>query len=403
MREIWLIARYEYGRHVQRRSFLFMALGMPLLLAAIFGIIVLVSLRAEAEQRLGLVDQTGMFGNIDVTTLDVQRPIPMTVFPDEQAARAALNATQIDAYVVVPRDYLQTGTVRAVGQRRLSEQAQNQVRALLRQGLLAQTPPANRTRLADPDKLVLRTLDGSREIGASSAFLLFALPYGFALVFIFTTFTTSGYLLQALTEEKEGRVIELLATTLSPQQMMAGKILGLSGVGLTQVGIWLGLGIVSVLAFVRDYSWLTSVQLPWSLLGFSLLYFLLGYLLIAACYAIVGAAVPTPQEAQPLVAPISLLSFAPMMLLVVILSRPNGLLAVILSLIPFSAPMTMLMRLPLANIPPWQLAASLLILLGSVVGAIWLSARVMRLGMLRYGKRLSLRELLGAATATGGS
>jgi ABC-2 type transport system permease protein len=106
--------------------------------------------------------------------------------------------------------------------------------------------------------------------------------------------------------------------------------------------------------------------------------------------------VPSPQEAQPLVAPVSMLSMAPLFVVSLILARPNGMLAVIFSLIPFSAPMTMLMRLPLADIPPWQIAASLLLLGTTAVGVMLLSGRVLRLGMLRYGKRLTLGEIAHA-------
>ena len=225
------------------------------------------------------------------------------------------------------------------------------------------------------------------------------LPYGFALLFVTTTFTTSGYLLQAVAEEKEDRVGEIMAVTVKPRDMMAGKIIGLSGVGLTQMLIWLGMAAVAILVFVGNLDWLAEINLPWSMLLLSLLYFLLGYMLIAACYATAGAAVSTPQEAQPLVTPISMLALAPMFVITLILSKPNGMLAVILSLIPFSAPMTMLMRLPLADIPAWQIVVSLLLLALTSVGAMLLSGRVFRLGLLRYGKRLSIREMFGRQAA----
>lgn len=394
MKHTWLIARYEYGRFVRRRSFVLTAFGLPLLVLALIAAIVIVTTRGNVEQRLGLVDQSGRFTALDPGSANLPRPIPLERFRDETAAQQALDAGQVDGYVVIPRDYIETGTVLAVGPQRLSSQAQRQLRALLRGTLIASAPPEARARLNEPAAIVLRTLDGGREVGANNG-LLFLVPYGFAMLFIFTTFTTSGYLLQAITEEKEDRVIELLATTVSPQHMMAGKILGLSAVGLTQMLAWIGVGLLSLLAVVRDLSWIADFELPWSLIGLSLLYFLLGYLLIATCYATIGAAVTSPQEAQPLAAPLSLLASAPLFMLAPILSDPNGTLAVVLSLIPFSAPMTMLMRLPLAEIPLWQLVLSLSLLIALVIGAILLSARVMRLGMLRTGKRLGFKEMLG--------
>jgi ABC-2 type transport system permease protein len=342
---------------------------------------------------LGLVDQTGLFAQVDVSTLGLRRTVPVEVFADEAAAQTALESGSIDAFFVVPSNYLETGDVRAVSHKRIGDRAENVIEALLQQGLLAKAPQANRDRLINPAQLALRTLDGEREVSADNL-LLFFMPYAFALLFLMTTFTTSGYLLQAVSEEKEDRVMELLATTLAPHQMMAGKIIGLCGVGLTQMLVWIGLVLGTIFTFGREVSWFAEVQLPWSLLGLSLLFFLLGYLLIASCYATIGAAVTTPQEAQPFAAPISLLALSPMMLIVAILAEPNGTLAVVLSLIPFSAPITMLMRLPLADIPPWQIIASLFILTLTTTGAVLLSARVMRLGMLRYGKRLSLADIM---------
>ena len=394
MDKIWSIARYEYLRHVRRRAFLLTGLGIPLLLGGIIGVVALVVIYAGAEHALGVVDAKGQFAAVDVRTLDIRRPIPIRDYRDEAAARAALDAGTIDAYIVVPEDYLRTGKVEAVARRRLSERAQNQYEKILREGLLAEVAPANRERLREPDELLLRTADGGRTISADN-FLLFFLPYGFALVFLVTTFTTSGYLLQAVTEEKEDRVGEIMAVTVNARQMMAGKILGLSGVGLTQMLIWVTIAVVGVV-LASDARWLAEVRLPWSMVALAALYFVLGYLLIAGCYATIGAMVPSPQEAQPLVAPVSMLSMAPLFVVSLILARPNGMLAVIFSLIPFSAPMTMLMRLPLADIPPWQIAVSLLLLGTAAVGVILLSGRVLRLGMLRYGKRLTLGEIAHA-------
>ncbi|WP_029214891.1 ABC transporter permease [Kallotenue papyrolyticum] len=396
MRTLLLVIGYEYTRHVRRRAFLLMALGLPLLLI-VLGVIIgaLNWLSMYREQALGLVDQTGRFAAIEPAALDLEQPLPMRVFADEAAARAAFAQGVIDAYVVIPADYLSRGQVRAVGRRALSEAAEDQLRALLRAGLTRDLPPERRARAEDPLNLRLRTLDSAQRDGVHQG-LTFALPYALALLFVITTFTTSGYLLQALSEEKENRVMELLATSLSPTQMMAGKIIGLSAVGLTQMVIWVGMAALLGLGVAWRVGWPAGWALPWGQLALGLLFFGLGYLLVASLYTIAGAATTTPQEAQPLIAPVSLVMMVPFFLLVLLLAQPNGTLAVILSLIPLTAPLTMLMRLPLADVPGWQIALSALLLLLSTLAALWLAARVMRLGMLRYGKRLSLREMVGA-------
>lgn len=396
MRPLWLVISYEYLRHVRRRGFLLMAFGLPLLIVVLSVIIGALNwLSMYREQALGLVDQTGRFAAIDPATLDLEQPLPTRVFADEAAARTAFDQGTIDVYVVIPADYLSRGQVRVVGRRPLSEDAEDHLRALLRAGLTRELPPERRVRAENPLDLRLRTLDSIQSDGVHQG-LTFALPYALALLFTITTFTSSGYLLQALSEEKENRVMELLATSLSPTQMMASKIIGLSAVGLTQMALWVGLAGLAGLAVAWRAGWPTGWALPWGQLALGLLFFGLGYLLVASLYTIAGAATTTPQEAQPLVTPVSLTMMVPFFLLVLLLAQPNGTLAVVLSLIPLTAPLTMLMRLPLADVPGWQIALSALLLLLSTLAALWLAARVMRLGMLRYGKRMSLREIVGA-------
>lgn len=394
MKNILMILRFEYLRQIRRRSFLFTVLGVPLLIGMVFGIIVLVSMNVHAEQKIGIVDLSGDSTGINVSMLDLDTVIPVTYFDTEAAAQAAFEARGVDAYAVIPADYITTGRIAVTTREHLSDAGRNEIEAIAHAGVLARVPPDARARLAEPMHLTLRSPESGREIEADN-FLMFLLPYLFALLFTLTTFMTSGYLLQAVTEEKEERIVEILATTVAPHELMAGKILGLSAVGLTQMGIWIGLVVIVVLSLSPDLSWLAQVHLPLSLLLLALLYFVLGYLLICSCYAAIGASVTTPQEAQPLVAPISMLALSPLFLVVVILAQPNGMLATILSFIPFSAPVTMLLRLPIADVPSWEIVVNLLVLTIFVYGAMVLAGRVMRLGLLNYGKRLSLREMFG--------
>lgn len=396
MREIITMARYEYLRHVRRRGFVVTALVMPLVLVALFVVIGLVASNSRAETSLGFVDQTGRFANIDLTQIDGEPvDIPMTRFANEGEGLAAVEAGQVSAVVVVPPAYNHDGTVRVLGPKALGDSARDQVRDILRQALVTAVPGETQARFAEPVDLRLRTLGSNREVDSSNI-LLFMLPYVIAVLFLITTFTTSGYLLQALADEKEDRVMEILATTLRPSQMMAGKIIGLSGVGLTQMTAWVAWAVAGLLAIPVARRFLSELQLPWGILMLSLAFFLLGYLLVAAIYAAIGAAVTNPQEGQQFAAPVSLLVVSPLWLVVVILAQPNSTLAVILSLIPLTAPITMLLRLPLTSIPAWQLLLSLTLLALSAIGMMFLAARVMRIGMLRYGKRLSLKELVRA-------
>ncbi|MBA3945838.1 MAG: ABC transporter permease [Herpetosiphonaceae bacterium] len=399
MREIGLIAWQEYRRHVRRKGFIWTAVGVPLLLMLGGTVLFLVLRTSSAETRLGFVDQAARFATADLVQVDGHPvAIPLVRFADEAAARVALATHRISAILIVPAGYLTSGNVAVIAPRALSDRAAGEVQAILRQTLIRTLPATTQDALNRPLALQLRTVGTDRAIDANN-YLLFLLPYLLALLFLVTTFTTSGYLLQALADEKEDRIIEILATTLSPTQMMAGKITGLSAVGLTQMLAWIAWGVAALAVLAPIRRLLDNLHIPGSMLLLTAIFFLLGYLMVAALYATIGAAVTTPQEGQQFAGPISLIVVIPYMLVIVIVAQPNSLLAVALSLFPLTAPITMLLRLPIAVIPVWQTVLSLLLVAVTAAGAMRLAASVMRRGMLRFGKRLSLREILRAGDA----
>jgi ABC-2 type transport system permease protein len=223
-------------------------------------------------------------------------------------------------------------------------------------------------------RLWLQTPHASQPTRSDSLLLIF-LPVGFGLLFTLTTTTTSGALLQSITEEKEDRVIEILLTSVRPGTLIAGKVLGLTALALTQLLVWLGMLGAALWLFSGGRPNMGAMPITGGLALPLAVYFVGGYLLIAACYTAVGATVRSPQEGYTLVAPISVLSLAPLLLLFVILARPSGPLAIGLSLFPFTAPLTMLMRLPLVEVPTSQMLLSLGLMGLATVLALRVAAR----------------------------
>ena len=387
------IARFEYRRHLRRRDFILAALSVPLLLVAGVILLAVVVLSMRVERRLGLVDPAGHFARVDVHALGLYRVIPLDTFSTEAAARAAFDAGRIDGFVAIAPDYLRTGEAAVVLRRPLSEPAAGQINRLLAEGLVMTAPPAQRERLRTPARLELQTPNTAQATRSNSLLLVF-LPVGFALLFTLATSTTSGALLSAVADEKENRVIEILLTSVRPGQLIAGKVLGLTTLGLTQVAIWLAF-IGGTLALIgRGGGRPVALSLDWELLGLAAIYFVLGYLLVAACYVAIGASVASPQEGYPLIAPISIMTLSPVLLLLVILAKPNGALAVGMSLFPFTAPVTMLMRLPLVEVPPGQILTSFGLLALTTYGVLRLAGHAARVGLLQTDRRTSLRALL---------
>ncbi len=218
----------------------------------------------------------------------------------------------------------------------------------------------------------------------------------FFTIGLYTTTLMAGVALsRGLLEEKASRVVEVLISSITPLQLMAGKILGHAMVILTQLGIWIVMGaVVSLqgLAGEQAQQVLASVN-PW-LLGYLVVYFLLGYFLYASLFAAVGAICTTEMEAQQTQTPLVLMQIVPLMLAMLIVRQPGGTMATVLSLIPVFSPSVMMMRLVLQPPPGLQVLASILILAVSVLISFWSVARIFRVGILMTGKRMTLPEIL---------
>jgi ABC-2 type transport system permease protein len=213
-------------------------------------------------------------------------------------------------------------------------------------------------------------------------------------MFVIVIMTSGGYLLQAVVEEKENRTMEIVITSVSPGQLMAGKIIGNISVGLTQLVIWLIFGWVGLkvggqfFPFLQDFSISTEYALV------LLLVLLPSFAMVAAIMAAIGSTMTETREAQQVSGLFSLPIMIPYYLASPIMMNPNGTLAVALSYFPLTAPITILMRMAFTVVPLWQLAINIGILVIFAALAIWFAGRAFRLGMLQYGKKLSLKEVL---------
>jgi len=218
--------------------------------------------------------------------------------------------------------------------------------------------------------------------------LQFALPMGFAFILSTGIFTSGGYLMQGLGEEKESRILESLVALVTPDELMLGKMIGLGAAGLGLVTVWGGLGGLALLAHP------VPIAIGFGTVLIAAFYFLAGYFLFGSFMLAVGSLLSSYQEANQWTALITLSAASPFFALSSILDQPQGTLAVVLSIFPWTAPLSMMMRLPSGGVPAWQLALSMALLLGSAVLMLRLAARIFRVGLLLYGKTPNLPEIL---------
>ncbi len=395
MTKIWHVAWHEYRRHAFTRRFVLAGLlSVPLLILVTVGLIFLVISLNTNTTPLGYVDYSGFLSNpVPVPTPEPpDRPVPIRPFETEVAARSALDAGQIQAYYVLPADYLSTGALTVVHIGALKSPARTQFYNYLTANLLKNTDPTIANRLVKGAEVIVQSPDGSRSISSKNWFNV-VIPMVAGIAFIVAMFSTGGYLMQAVVEEKENRTMEVIITSVSPNQFMAGKIIGDTAIGLTQIVLWMVFIVIPILVFRNSISFLRGIQIaPQTLLLIGFVMFP-AFILVSALMAAIGATVSEAREGQQMVGMLSLPIWIPYMLAGLLMSNPNSPLAFGLSLFPLTAPLTMLMRDGLTILPDWQIALSSAIQVLCAVGAIWLAGRAFRMGMLRYGKRLKWQEV----------
>ncbi len=395
MTKLWHVAWHEYRRHVFTRRFVLVGLlSVPLVLLVMVGLVFLIISMDTNTTPLGYVDASGLLAAPLPAPVPEwpDKPVPMLPFATEADARSALEAGQIQAYYVLPADYLSTGRLSVVDMGALKSPARQQFYNFLTANLLKNTDPVIANRLVKGAEIVVQSPDGSRSISSKNWFNVM-LPMFAGIAFIIAMFSTGGYLMQAVVEEKENRTMEVIITSVSPNQFMAGKIIGDTAIGLTQIFLWSLFIVIPILVFRNSVSLLRGIQIAPQTMLLVVFVMFPAFVVISALMAAIGATVSEAREGQQMVSMISLPIWIPYMLTGLLMSNPNSPLALGLSLFPLTAPLTMLMRDGLTILPGWQIALSSVIQVLSAVGAIWLAGRAFRVGMLRYGQRLKWREV----------
>jgi ABC-2 type transport system permease protein len=401
------IALHEYVTSVRRPSFIFFTLLPPAI--GLIGLIVAVFFSGQTSrffenqfvpkaELIGIVDQSGLYPSIPAAY-----SAQFAAYPNETAAQQALNASTLGAFVVIPANYVKTGNVTVYVKEGgfLSGAAladSSSLTPFLVNGLLAgKVDEALIQRVSAPAHITPVTLGAEGQPSTSakanpfSMVSGFVIPYMLSIFLVIAIFTTAQYLLRSVSEEKETRVIEVVLSSVTAQELLAGKVVGLGALGFTQLGVWLG----AAMAFTGGVGALLAgavVALNPMVFVLSAAYFLLGYLMYGTLMAAAGALGTNVRESQQMAGLFSFTAFIPYMLSGFIWMNPNMPLARALSYFPLTAPTMMMFRLPY-GVPPEDIVISLVVLLVSVPFCVWGGAKVFRTGLLMYGKRPSLRQI----------
>jgi ABC-2 type transport system permease protein len=417
MRKLWLILKREYLARVRTKGFVIGTIALPGLTIAYFAFIFAV---AEGHQdrplKIGIVDESGGLATSVIRNLDDKLPNGQAAFEVKQTLEthgeegssltrllSEVRSGQLDAYLVIPRDALEgkagefhirnPGDIALVGAIRRAVSDAVIARRLDEHGIHV----SNLKELVRGSDIKLVKVTKQGETEEQGQTLVISLVG--AIVLYMTLLLYGVSTMRSVLEEKTTRIIEMLVSSASPAYLLGGKILGVAAVGLTQYLIWtVSAGLVAgysgaMARAFRPQTEMPEVHIPTALLVYLVVFFLEGYFLYASLYAAVGAMVSNEQDAQQAQLPVTLPIIASIVLFNLVFRDPNSTSSVVLSLIPFFAPILMLFRIALQTPPFWQIALSLVLLFLTTICVVFVAGKIYRVGILMYGKRPSLVEL----------
>jgi len=398
MNKTLLILRHEFLNTVKRKGFVFMTLIVPLAALLAIGVAQLVSgiVRPAVEvTTIGYVDEPGGFQQYTS-----QGNITLVRFDTPEDATEALVKSDIEEYFVILSDYASTGVInRYTLEKQLiaPPATSTAIKNFISSNLLAgRVPPATIDLIEAPLNLVTIRLTATGAVAAQQGGLgNFIIPGVFGLLLVLAIMFSSSYLLQGLGEEKENRLIEILLSSVSARQLLTGKVVGIGAAGLAQVAVWvISAPLLLSLASSSFGGFISTMQIPPNFLVLAVVYFILGYLFFAVLSAGIGAVSSSSREGQQLIGLFTLPSLIPLWFMSLLILFPNNPVWVVLTILPVTAPVEVMVRLGVSDIPAWQLVASIAVLGLSIIGLLLLTVRVFRAYLLMYGKRPGIGEIV---------
>ncbi len=393
-----LVFRHEFFHTVKRAGFIILALSLPVLALLGIGVYHIVSgaIKPSTEvSRIGYVDESG-----DFDQYTTQGNIILISYETQESATQALIKKDIKEYFIIPQDFVSTGIIkRYVTQRELAPPLDtvNAIDVFLSSNLLAgKVPESTIARIESSPNLITTTLTSTGDTATQQGgYANFIVPGVFSLLLALSLMLNSSYVVQSLSEEKENRLMEILLSSVSTRQLLTGKVLGRGTAGFIQVIVWaISIPLLLRLASSSIGGFISSIKIPPGFLVLGIVYFILGYLLFSVLSAAVAAISPTIREAQSLASIYTLFAFVPLWFLSLLMFFPNNPIWIVFSIFPFSAPVMIMLRMGITDVPVWQIVVSMIVLLSCIIGGLFLAAKLLRTYILMYGKRPNLKEII---------
>jgi ABC-2 type transport system permease protein len=411
MNKALAVARWEYLEKVKSKSFIIGLFLTPILMivSAVLPSIMM-SHEDDTSKIIGLIDATGVVGQPLTEALTRKYVIPSTKAPryvirtvaagrsiDVESSIAEgtrlVIAGDLEGYCVIRPD---TGTVplieyrsTSVGDMTLNQRLESTLSDVL-------TEQKAQAKGIAPDvmrglnvRIDMKTVKLSKSGGAEEGNFMkqFFSGYGVVMIFMLLMMTSGQLLVRSIIEEKSNRIVEILVSSIKPTELMAGKVLGLSALGLTQIGFWVLVGVAGALQFgVSLFDWQQALLI--------VIYFVLGYLFYAALFIGAGSSLSREQDMQQMMQFLVFPLVTPIIIAIPAMQTPGAQWIKILSFIPFMTPSMMSLRIPIQMPEWWEIIGTIAVLILSTYFAMIVAARIFRIGILSTGKSPTLKELL---------
>jgi ABC-2 type transport system permease protein len=415
IRRIAAVARFELLSVVKRWSYLIATFGLPIFLALVSGTVLgvqtyFLTQRAAESSEFGLVDEAGIldrsvFEGRDGALVWTANANDVVLYDNRGVATKDLESGRLRTLYVIEKDYLSSGEVRAIQSEKTpllsmhGTTIEPLLRSLLRKSLVAGHLDRDvEERVLSPAYFIRSRLgpDGEQVTGVDEALDLLVrttIPLFLGILLLTALLSASGYLVQTVATDKESKIVEVLLSSVTPEEILAGKLFGLGAAGLFQFAVWSSM--VVTVAIAASAALASVVSIPWQALAVAPLFFILGYLFLGSLMLATAALGANAAESQKLTMGWAMLAILPLMFLVVLLDDPNGILGQVMTWIPFTSPLTVIIRLAVesSGIAWWEVTGSMVVLLVSTWASIRIGARLFRVGFLLTGSMPSLAEL----------
>ncbi len=417
-KKIWAVIKKEYITRVRTKAFIIGTILGPLAFIAMIIIpVLLTGVQGEQTRKIAVIDYTGenfsllkeYFSDSNQKTNYIFERISIdnrSIDSIKEQLLQRIRSKSIDAYIIIGKDFLEgqrpeyhSKHVSNFAELKLIQDALTKIaikKRLQNEGL-EENKVESITKGVDLKVMKIAEKGGEQEEKGQTFFFSYIL-----LIMLYTTVLLYGVaIMRSVIEDKNSRMVEILASSIKPFDLMLGKLIGVGAVGLTQYLIW---SIIAVLVLIYGASVafminpatvienLPSFQI--SVFIYFIMFFLLGYFLYSTFYIIVGSMVDNEQDAQNVQMPIVIFLVIPMMVAPLILSHPDSTISTVLSLIPLLTPIVMFLRINILTPPFYQILISIILTLLTTLLMVWISARIYKVGMLIYGKKVNFPEII---------